>query len=76
MTSRVRNVPRSQSALAEAWERRTAFVKQQCEVTSAANDAKTVRLKALRLEKERQDAACPPVMAKAPRARKQIAAAE
>ncbi len=35
-----------------AWERRTALVKQQASAESAASDAKTIRLKALRLAKE------------------------
>ncbi|MBA2589437.1 MAG: hypothetical protein H0U98_12525 [Alphaproteobacteria bacterium] len=39
-----------------AWEKRTALVKQQATAESAYNDAKTVRLKALRLEKEAADA--------------------
>ena len=40
----------------EVWEKRTALVKRQSSTESAANDAKTARLKALRLEKEKQDA--------------------
>jgi hypothetical protein len=39
-----------------AWEKRTALVKQQNTAESAYNDAKTIRLKALRLEKEAADA--------------------
>jgi hypothetical protein len=39
-----------------AWEKRTALVKQQANAESAYNDAKTTRLKALRLEKEAADA--------------------
>lgn len=35
-----------------AWEKRTTLVKQQTAAESAANDAKTIRLKALRLAKE------------------------
>jgi hypothetical protein len=38
-----------------AWERRTALVKQQASAESAANDAKTDRLRALRLAKEAAD---------------------
>ena len=38
------------------WERRTSLVKQQVAAESAANDDKTARLRALRLEKEAQDA--------------------
>jgi len=40
----------------DAWEKRTELVKLQTNAESAANDAKTIRLKALRLEKEKQDA--------------------
>ncbi|HJT44453.1 MAG TPA: hypothetical protein VJ750_13255 [Rhizomicrobium sp.] len=40
----------------EAWEKRTELVKRQTNAESAANDAKTIRLRALRLEKEAQDA--------------------
>ena len=39
-----------------AWETRTALVKQEMAAESAANDAKTKRLKALRLAKEAEDA--------------------
>ena len=38
-----------------AWEQRTALVKQQAAAESAANDAKTIRLRALRLAKEEED---------------------
>jgi hypothetical protein len=37
------------------WERRTALVKQQATAASAHNDAKTDRLRALRLAKEAAD---------------------
>lgn len=40
----------------QVWETRTQLVKQEMAAASAANDAKTIRLKALRLEKEKQDA--------------------
>ena len=40
----------------EVWQQRTDLVKLQTNAESAANDAKTARLKALRLEKEKQDA--------------------
>jgi hypothetical protein len=40
----------------KVWETRTQLVKSELAAASAANDAKTIRLKALRLEKERQDA--------------------
>jgi hypothetical protein len=56
----------------EAWEKRTALVKLQTNAESAANDAKTVKLRALRLAKEAEDAEAariaaanaPPVTAK------------
>ena len=38
-----------------AWQQRTSQVKQQMATESAANDAKTARLKALRLAKEEED---------------------
>jgi hypothetical protein len=41
----------------KTWESRTQLVKSEQAAASAANDAKTARLRALRLEKERQDAA-------------------
>lgn len=40
----------------DVWQTRTDLVKKQLAAESAANDAKTARLKALRLEKEAQDA--------------------
>ena len=42
-----------------AWEKRTSLVKQQVAAESAANDAKTARLKAERLAKEAATAAAP-----------------
>ncbi|HKQ09727.1 MAG TPA: hypothetical protein VJS85_00945 [Rhizomicrobium sp.] len=48
--------PRTAKTVFDAWDKRTEMVKLQTNAESAANDAKTVRLKALRLEKERQDA--------------------
>ncbi|MDB5740060.1 MAG: hypothetical protein JWP16_1100 [Alphaproteobacteria bacterium] len=58
----------------QAWQDRTDLVKQERAATNAANDAKTARLKALRLEKEEQDArdaaavkaAAPPALKKKP----------
>jgi hypothetical protein len=38
-----------------AWETRTQLVKQQAAAQSDANDAKTIRLRALRLAKEEED---------------------
>jgi len=57
MTENQRIAPRTPGALAGAWERRTLLVKEELAAASAANDAKTVRLRALRLEKEQRDAA-------------------
>jgi hypothetical protein len=47
---------RTARGLDQVWENRTALVKKEREAESAANDAKTVRLRALRLEKEAQEA--------------------
>ena len=57
MTSlKQRSAARSAGAISDAWERRTVLVRHELAATSAATDAKTARLKLLRLEKERQDA--------------------
>jgi hypothetical protein len=69
---------RSPLSQADAWEQRTLLVKKEMAAESAANDAKTVRLRALRLEKERQDAeaqgesaaAAPPAPQKRARAKR------
>jgi hypothetical protein len=53
------------------WEERTALVKQQVSAESAANDAKTAKLRALRLAKEEEDrktAAAAPAKKRTPRA--------
>jgi hypothetical protein len=42
--------------VSHTWESRTQLVKDELAAASAANDAKTARLRALRLEKERQEA--------------------
>lgn len=47
---------RTANGVFEVWEARTKLVKQELAAASAANDAKTIRLRALRLEKERLDA--------------------
>ena len=47
---------RTAKGVFEAWEKRTELVKLQVNAESAPNDAKTVRLRALRLEKEALDA--------------------
>ena len=47
---------RTARSVAQVWEDRTALVKKEMAAESAANDAKTVKLRALRLEKEAQEA--------------------
>ena len=47
---------RNARGLDQVWEDRKSLVKKEMEAESAANDAKTARLRALRLEKEKQDA--------------------
>ena len=47
--------PEFSGALAEAWDRRKLLVTGEVAAANAASDAKTARLKALRLEKERED---------------------
>ena len=54
--SKQRNASRTPSALNQIWVQRTELVKQEMAAASAANDAKTLRLRALRLEKEKLDA--------------------
>ena len=39
----------------QTWQQRTSLVKQQAAAEAAANDAKTARLRALRLAKEEAD---------------------
>jgi hypothetical protein len=47
---------RTPGGVFEAWDKRTELVKQQIRAESAATDAKTARLRALRLAKEAEDA--------------------
>lgn len=49
-------VQRTTQGVLESWEKRTQAVKSELAAASAANDAKTIRLKALRLAKEAEDA--------------------
>ncbi len=57
MTSpKQRSNPSTPAGAAAVWQTRTDLVKQEMAAASAAADAKTARLKALRLEKEAQDA--------------------
>ena len=55
MTSR--QPSRTPAALSQAWQQRTELVKQELAAASAATDAKTARLRALRLAKEQEEAA-------------------
>ena len=47
---------RTAQRIFDEWEHRTQLVKLHTNAESAANDAKTARLRALRLEKEARDA--------------------
>jgi hypothetical protein len=49
--------PPQRTAAEQIWETRTQAVKREMAAESAANDAKTARLRALRLEKEAAEAA-------------------
>lgn len=49
--------PQTTDRLSQVWQSRTDMVKQEAAAVSAAADAKTARLKALRLAKEAEDAA-------------------
>jgi hypothetical protein len=62
-----RDAPRTVDGASQIWQNRTNMVKQEMAAASAAADAKTARLKALRLEKEAQEAeAARLVVTKAP----------
>ena len=63
---------RTAKGIFDAWEKRTELVKLQTNAESAANDAKTARLKALRLEKEAQDAEAARLNPPQPKKRKKI----
>ena len=75
-THRMRDLARQKAnKVFHTWESRTQMVKDQLAAASAANDAKTARLRALRLEKERQDAeaaALAPVPSAPPQRKKTI----
>src|ERR1700761_1340152 len=47
---------RNAEGVFQVWERRTQLVKHELAAASAATDAKTARLRALRLAKEAEDA--------------------
>ena len=59
---------RSARSVAQAWEDRTTLVKNEMAAESAANDAKTARLKALRLARDAGDAGNEKPADRAPRA--------
>ena len=62
-----RSPTRTPGGLEQVWQTRTQMVKQQMDSESKANDAKTARLKALRLAQEQEAAAtAPPPKAKKP----------
>jgi hypothetical protein len=56
MPSPSRRAPHSPDGAMQVWQSRTDMVKKEMQAESAANDAKTARLKAQRLEKEAVDA--------------------
>jgi hypothetical protein len=56
MSSPTRRGTYSPDGVLKTWQNRTDLVKQEMAAASAAVDAKTARLKALRMEKEAQDA--------------------
>ncbi len=47
---------RTQQGIAQVWEDRKSLARQEMAAANAASDAKTARLRALRLEKEQQEA--------------------
>ncbi|HJR57399.1 MAG TPA: hypothetical protein VJ798_12545 [Rhizomicrobium sp.] len=58
LASRMREASRQKAEkISHTWESRTQLVKDELAAASAANDAKTARLRALRLEKEAAEAA-------------------
>ena len=59
MPSSPRRPPAPLDSASQIWQTRTDLVKQEMAAASAAADAKTARLRALRLEKEAQEAARP-----------------
>ena len=56
MLSSPRRPSQTADGVMQVWQNRTNMVKQEMAAANAATDAKTARLKALRLEKEAQDA--------------------
>jgi hypothetical protein len=66
-----KRTPRRGVSPTQAWEERTAMVKHQTESERIASDAKTIRLRALRLAKEAAAAEVEPLHEKPP-ARKRM----
>ncbi len=58
--TKTRMPPTGSAARESQHDRRTELVRDLVAKESAANDAKTIRLRALRLAKEAEDAANPP----------------
>jgi hypothetical protein len=56
MPSSSRTPPQTTDRLSQVWQSRTDMVKQETAAANKAADAKTARLKALRLAKEAEDA--------------------
>jgi hypothetical protein len=52
-----RDAPRTLDGASQIWQNRTDMVKQEMAAANKAADAKTARLKALRLAKEAEEAA-------------------
>jgi hypothetical protein len=55
-SQRRKPAPRTADGVMQALDKRTELVRREVAAANAATDAKTARLKALRLEKEAQDA--------------------
>jgi hypothetical protein len=47
---------RTQQGISQIWEDRKTLAKQEMDAANAASEAKTIRLRALRLQKELEDA--------------------
>ncbi len=56
MANKTETARRTAQGIFQTWEDRKTLVKQEMDAERAHNDAKTIRLKAQRLEKEAADA--------------------
>ncbi len=56
MANKTETARRTAQGIFQTWEDRKTLVKQEMDAERAHNDAKTIRLKAMRLEKEAADA--------------------